>query len=505
MASVGRTEPISELQAGWRAFRAVDWPVESILRLPFPFLAPTVQRLPTAMTSLPIVLPNPEGSEITFGENEQFLREAFRSFAQTASSLERSYGLLRTEVARLHGELADSNAGLERSLEENRAMREHLDRILEGLPCGVLVTKANGEISLLNPEGRRLLEQAGGEVRSVLPGAVRELLERARSGAGEQERRFTGKDESECWLAARHAPVGNRDTAGSGRPRSENLACQTPEAKLCGEDESASIFILRDVSEAKRMVREREKLRREQALAEMSAILAHEIRNPLGSLELFAGLLAEAALEGECRQWVGHVQAGLRALGATVNNVLQFHGAPAPALVPTDLGRLLEWAEGFLLPMARQAQVELCLRNRLQGVWFSADRHRLEQVLLNLVLNALRAMPGGGWVEVAGERTNPSEIDSTGMSRRNDPVVKICVSDTGPGIHSGQEERIFEAGYSTRQGGPGLGLAVCRRIAEQHGGTLRAANRAGMGACFTLTLPFRKECSRDGCLREEEG
>ena len=475
------------------------------------------------MTSLPIVSPNPVGPEMlcpetTFGENEQFLREAFRSFAEAASSLERSYGLLRKEVERLHGELAESNAGLARSLEENRAMREHLDRILEGLPCGVLVTKANGGISLLNPEGRRLLGRAIESVEGIsnssaesfpaLPDGVRELLERARSEPGEQEQRFAaaGKDESECWLAARHAAVGDSETLSSETTRSENIASQPSESKVCDEGDAASIFILRDVSEAKRMVREREKLRREQALAEMSAILAHEIRNPLGSLELFAGLLAEAALNGECRQWVEQVQAGLRTLGATVNNVLQFHGAPAPARVPTDLGRLLDWAEGFLLPMARQGRVELCLRNRLQGVWFSADRHRLEQVLLNLVLNALRAMPGGGWVEVAGQRTNEDRGNEHGKNedRRKYPVVTICVSDTGPGIRAGQESKIFEPGHSTRQGGPGLGLAVCRRIAEQHGGWLTAANRAGMGACFTLTLPMREEFPQEECLREEE-
>jgi two-component system sensor histidine kinase FlrB len=470
------------------------------------------------MTSLPIVLPSLECSDVTFGGSEQFLREAFCSFAHAASSLERSYGLLRTEVSRLHGELAESNAGLERSLEENRAMREHLDRILEGLPCGVLVTKANGGISLLNPEGRRILVRAGAVENAgqnsnagegsfpQVPEAVRELLLHARSGPGEQERCFAsaGKDGGEYWLAARHAAVGDYETPRSKNKNGGSEKSAPAMSEEAAGNDAASIFILRDVSEAKRMVREREKLRRQQALAEMSAVLAHEIRNPLGSLELFAGLLAQAPLSGECRQWVEHVQAGLRTLGATVNNVLQFHGAPSPARVPTDLGRLLDWAEGFLLPMARQARVELCLRNQLHGIWFSADRHRLEQVLLNLVLNALRAMPGGGWVEVAGEQSNPSGIDSIEMGDSDDPVVTICVSDTGPGIRAGEETKIFEPGYSTRQGGPGLGLAVCRRIADQHGGTLRAANRAGMGACFTLTLPLRQECSREECLREEE-
>ena len=298
-----------------------------------------------------------------------------------------------------------------------------------------------------------------------MPGELRNLLERARSEPGEQEHGLPDGRGGERWLAVRHAAV--RDT---------------------GDDQSAradcvSVFILRDVSDAKRLVRERDKLRREQALAEMSAILAHEIRNPLGSLELFAGLLAGAGLSVECRQWVEHVQAGLRTLAATVNNVLHFHSLPAPERVPTELGQLLDWAGGFLVPMARQARVELCLRNRLQGVWFAADRHRLEQVLLNLVLNGLRAMPGGGWIEISGHRIHQGDA----------AAAVISVSDTGPGVVAGNGAKIFEPGFTTHAGSPGLGLAVCRRIVEQHGGSLAAANRAGAGASFTLTFPLREE------------
>ena len=439
------------------------------------------------MTSLPIVLPASDNASIVLTapqeESEQFLLRAFRSFAEASSSLERSYGMLRSEVERLHAELARSNAGLARSLEENRAMRRHLDRTLEGLPCGVLVAETDGAISLLNPEGRRLLgsiwraasRDAPSEFESLqsMPGELRELLQRARLECGEQEHCFTDEEEGgvEHWLAARHAAV--RET--------EKDYCET----LGGNGNKAhsdavSVFILRDVSEVKRLMREGEKRKREQALAEISAILAHEIRNPLGSLELFAGLLAGSGLSPECRDWVERVQAGLRTLSATVNNVLHFHSLPRPERTPTDLGQLLDWAEGFLAPMARQARVELCVRNRLRGVWFDGDRHRLEQVLLNLVLNALRAMPGGGWVELSGYKLHHGDA----------PAAAITVSDTGPGIQPEQIRKIFEAGFSTRAGSPGLGLAVCRKIVEQHGGWLEASNRAGAGASFRWMFPL---------------
>jgi two-component system sensor histidine kinase FlrB len=418
-------------------------------------------------------------------EGKQFLLQAFRSFAEAADSLGRSYGMLRSEVARLRSELTASNAGLATSLEENRRMRQHLDRILEGLPCGVLVVNAEEEISLINPEGRRLLSlpmpepiTPGRDVQSNeallrVPVGLRELLQRAASASCEQEHCFRDESGSERWLAVRHAAVKDADLGESGKT------------------DCVSIFILRDVSDVKRLLQEREKekekVRREQALAEMSAILAHEIRNPLGSLELFAGLLAGSNLPAECAQWVEQVQAGLRTLGATVNNVLHFHSLPAPQRVATDLGALLDWAGGFLVPMARQARVELCLRNHLHGVWFAADRHRLEQVLLNLVLNALRAMPGGGWVEISGRTTYHDQCSAAAIS----------VSDTGPGVSPESGGNIFEPGFSTHAGSPGLGLAVCRKIVEQHGGELASSNRAGAGASFTLTFPLGEKSFKE--------
>ena len=432
--------------------------------------------------------------QIGAGEEERFLLQAFRSFAEAADSLERSYGMLRGEVVGLRRELEQSNAGLARSLAENRQMHAHLNRILDGLPCGVLAERSDGSVSLLNPEGRRLLGTPPGSepdsahpfaARSTVPAAFRDLLDRARSAPGEQEQCLRDHKGRERWLAARHAAVQDGAVKNKNKNEDENENNEN-------EGDCVSIFILRDVSDAKQLVQEREKSRREQALAEMASILAHEIRNPLGSLELFAGLLAAAGLPPQCRRWVEQVQAGLRTLAATVNNVLHFHSLPAPQRVPVDLGLVLDWAGGFLIPMARQARVELCLRNRLQGVWFAADRHCLEQVLLNLVLNALRAMPGGGWVEVSGQRIHEG----------SGGAASISVSDTGPGIEAGEVARIFEPGFSTRSGSPGLGLAVSRKIVEQHGGSLSAVNRAGSGASFTLTLPLADESGSERSANE---
>jgi len=288
---------------------------------------------------------------------------------------------------------------------------------------------------------------------SSLSSSVRELLDCARGKAHEQELCVRQENGGVRWLAARHASIAESAT-------------------------SSSVFILRDVSERKRLEEAQARLRREQALAEMSALLAHEVRNPLGSLELFAGLLVESPLDPESRKWVEHVQAGLRTLAATVNNVLHFHSLPEPQRAPVDLGQLFDWVREFFAPVARRARIEMSVHNQLAGVLLSADRHRLEQVFANLVLNAVRAMPGGGWIELGGRKIQDGR------------AVAIVVADTGPGIAPEHLPRIFDAGFSTRAGSPGLGLAVCRKIVEQHGGTIAAASRPGGGAKFTLTFPL---------------
>ena len=384
---------------------------------------------------------------------EHPLARAFSSFTEAAGSLERTYGQLQAQVAHLRHELEVTNCSLARSLAENHRMRERLRRILEGLPCGVLVIEAGGRIDTLNPEAERLL---GGTFDSApsLPTALQESLARARDRAEEPELELAGQSEGSnpASVAIRHAWLERNDSHGT------------------------SVFILRDVSEAKRLERDREQLRRQQALVEMSALLAHEIRNPLGSLELFAGLLAEANLEGESQRWIEHVQAGLRTLSATVNNVLHLHNTPQPELSPIDAGDLLDWAYEFLLPLAKQARVEMEVINGVSGLRIRADRHCLEQVLLNLALNAFRFMPTGGWLSVRGR------IDCGGG-------IEIIVRDTGPGIAEEDLDRIFEAGFSTRPGSSGLGLAVCQRILEQHGGSIGAESRPGYGATFRVKIP----------------
>jgi signal transduction histidine kinase len=218
---------------------------------------------------------------------------------------------------------------------------------------------------------------------------------------------------------------------------------------------------------------------RMRALAEMTALLAHEIRNPLGSLELFAGLVKEATQKDpEVSQWMVHVQAGLRALAATVNNVLHFYSQAPLQTIPINVVELLTDTMEFLQPLALQRGMGINFVNPQKEVLIDADPHRLQQVFFNVTINALRAMSAGGAVTV---RVSTEKKDGT-------PCVNIAFEDQGCGISAENIEKIFAAGFTTKRGSPGLGLAVCKRVIEQHGGALQVTSVPGHGTTFTLTF-----------------
>lgn len=405
---------------------------------------------------------------------ERGLAQAFVTFTQAAGSLERSYTQLQNEVVRLREELRRANAELEHSLEENARVRGYLAQVLENLPCGVVVVggEEGGKVQVLNPEARRLL-QIPAEWNEALGQARPERLEKlVIAGAEEEESREQEWPEEGGRTIAINAA---RVKGGEGGAKAGS-----------GAGANDRIWILRDVTDQKHAAAERERAQQALALAEITTLLAHEIRNPLGSMELFTGLLEEAvANTPETRQWVNHLRAGLRSLSATVNNVLQFHSPAGVQRTAVELDRALCEVTEFLLPVARQRGQQIQYENAIGRVNVAADVNRLKQVFLNLALNAFRAMPPGGSLHV---RLGWAPQFPKGL-------VRVEVQDEGRGIAPELLEKIFEPGFTTTPGSPGLGLAVCRKIVEQHSGAIEVQSKPNEGTRFAIVLPVMGEAA----------
>ncbi len=395
------------------------------------------------------------------------LADAFSEFSFAASRLENSYQELQKEVTRLHAVLAERNRALCSSRAESAQVKLTLREIVDSLPCGVLVVEASRRITLMNPEVGRLLGLEGERVESLDDTPIGDKVELAESTEASRAEDL----EDEVCIATSTAPrwLGLRRRRLGGESTTLAHASQTiPQEK--------TILIVRDITPQRKQEDEREKARNVVALADMAAVLAHEIRNPLASLELFAGLIGENP--GDTTEYVAHLRAGIRSLSAMVNNVLRFHAGPAP-LCRLELGEALRGAVEFVRPLASQKQIGLSFADKLHGMCVASDESAIQQLVLNLALNGIRHTAPGGRLQVRATR-----VHGEAGAR-----ATIEFSDNGCGIAPEVQGRIFEAGFSGNGQTPGLGLAVCREIVEQHGGTIRVRSVLGKGSSFVVELP----------------
>jgi two-component system sensor histidine kinase FlrB len=379
---------------------------------------------------------------------ESTLSEAFLSFITAANALERSYGDLQGEVSRLRLELQESNCDLERSLTENERMGAWLSGIVESLPCGVIVLDDGGVPKLRNQEAIKLLSSGDARTLKILSNALRQ------KPGKEHDYEVAGQEGDRSFSVKRAALTTGEQ--------------QNPE----------SVLIVRETTEQRKAEKDRESNRRMQALAELSAVLAHEIRNPLASMELFASLLGETIPhKAEESEWVQQIRAGIRLLSATVNNVLQFYSEAPSQMFPLQLADLVKTTIGLLNPIANKHQVEIVFQPDVAHATIDGDSHKLQQVFFNLAVNAFRATQAGKKLTIR-------------LEHKAGPNVRVEFSDQGCGIGTEDLPRIFEPGFSRNNKGPGLGLAVCKRIVEQHGGAISVISTPGIGSTFTLEFPL---------------
>jgi PAS domain S-box-containing protein len=398
------------------------------------------------------------------------LSSAFTEFISASSRLENSYRELQEEVSELRVELSARNAALRISLAENERMRLDLQQIVDSMPCGVLVLDRKGEVSMINPESERLL----GLDAAHFPKGSKATLQQISAFSGlNLEFPYENASSSDSGLEfCVNEPGGKRWLEVRNRPLVHPSGG--------GVKPNRTILILRDITAQRRAEQERGAAREATAMAGVTTILAHEIRNPLASLELFAELIEND--EDRRQQWISNLRVGIRTLSGTVNNVLSFHGSGSLKLAPVSLSAVIGNAVQFVKPLAHQAAVSLdCLVGPRQNP-VMGNECALQQVALNLISNAIRHTPAGGSVAVS-LRTEP------GTSGDEKQVI-VEFTDTGCGIRPDHIEHIFEPGFSGSGDTSGLGLAVCARIMKQHGGQIRVSNRIHRGARFTLSLPL---------------
>jgi len=237
------------------------------------------------------------------------------------------------------------------------------------------------------------------------------------------------------------------------------------------------------------------RLRRAQelaALGEMAAGIAHEIRNPLGSIRLYARALEEdLAGAPEPRALAQKIGAAVRGLDAVVSDVLAFSREIRVEAKPAPASRLIERALCACADLIERASAQIDVPEPPEPVILACDEHLAQQALTNIVRNALEAV-----ATVSGPRrvrVEASACPARGPEGAARPMAAVRVHDTGPGVPEGVMERMFNPFFTTRDAGTGLGLAIVHRIADAHDGRVTVRNGADGGAVVELVLPAARE------------
>jgi len=236
--------------------------------------------------------------------------------------------------------------------------------------------------------------------------------------------------------------------------------------------------------EYRRYERLQRRARQAERLAELGTLtggLAHEIKNPLSTIQLNLQLLREDLdphHPGHSRlvSRLNTVQKEVSRLRDILDDFMRYAGKLELDRKRIDLGNLLEELVDFFSPQAQAHRVQLRLRKPEKPLVAPVDERLLKQAMLNLIINAVQAMPeAGGEVMLSASRQDGRAV--------------LEVVDTGRGMPPEALARIFQAYYSTKPGGTGLGLAIAKRMVDEHGGHISATSEVGKGTLFRIELP----------------
>ncbi|HSC59449.1 MAG TPA: ATP-binding protein [Gemmatimonadales bacterium] len=353
-------------------------------------------------------------------------------------------------------------------------VRLEADDILRTITSGVLTVDALGRLVFINPMAERMLGLPAGQflgrpaldtIRSVAPELGQAIHSVLRAG-----RRVT-RAEGMIRTAEREFPVG--------------LSVTTLERDREGSPPSVTA-IFADISESKRLQELHLRAERLEAVAELSASLAHEIRNPLASIRSSVEQLSRSSRASEDERFLAQlIMRESDRLSRLLSEFLDFSRVRITRSEPLDLLEVARSA-ARLVREHPDCREEVTITVDGEPAELDGDEDLLHRVVANLLLNAVQAAKGPAAVHVSCRPATPAELPSgSGLER----AVRLEIRDNGPGIPAEVRERLFEPFVTGRVGGSGLGLSIVQRAVEAHRGLVLVDTGAGRGTTFTIYLP----------------
>ncbi len=379
------------------------------------------------------------------------LTQAIDSFNEAASKIEQQYHALENRVKELDIELKDKNDSLKKNLKEKEEVKNFLNNILESIATGVIVIDPDGHITTLNQAAEKITgfisEKVKGEHFNILldSGFIQDIdLDLNRINT------LNETLEVETELNKNDAEIINI-----------NLSI-APVLKS-GKVSEGVVLTMQDITRIKRWEQEASRSDRLQAMGEMAIKIAHEVRNPLGSIKLFADLLnRELQSTEELKEFSEHISSGVESINNIISNLLLFiKPQQAPDLKIIDIHDVLDGSiffSGHLVKHDNSIKIET--KYYAKPVMVRGDTELLKQVALNLILNAIQAMPNRGKLIISTDIVKGKEGEKE--------IAEIRFVNTGTSIAKEIIPKIFDPFFTTKKNGTGLGLAIVHNILKAH-------------------------------------
>ena len=362
---------------------------------------------------------------------------------------------------------------LERSSEAQLAVNSELYSIIENIPTGVVALDVEGKIVTFNRAAEQITGFKADRVQGqnfdgVFKSDYFQNSELTFKNLAQTEKtteiktQFNRKGKNRVHLSLAVSPVA-----------------ATPEGKI------GTVLSLRDITRLNKLEEQANRTGRLAAMGEMAVRIAHEIRNPLGSIELFSTML-EKDLEDyeELKELAEHISSGVKSINNIVSNLLLFiRPDQQPDRQVLDVHEALKdslFFAGHLLDAQNIIEVETELAD--QPLPIRGDLELLKQVFLNLILNAIQALSRGGRLRISTRKIT---------RQYNTHWAEIRLSDNGCGIATADLSKIFDPFYTTRNKGTGLGLTIVHNITKMHNGSIDITSCEGDGTECIVTLPLR--------------
>ena len=372
------------------------------------------------------------------------------------------------EVQRRFGEVR-------RSVEETRRERVFTSQLLEGMVSAVAAIDEHDRIRSANAAFFRIFPGAsiGASIyEKFASGPALKMLEAA-TGTRVEESVYRGR-----WVCPANEVS---DTEQSFDVYSSPLAINGAHGQIL------TLVDVTDAAQAERGLRQQESLA---AVGQATAQVAHEIRNPLGSIRLGVSMLRDNVKDSEGLNTIELVERGIKHLNKLVVDVAQFSRRKALEQVNVDLHELINRSLELVADKINEKDTPIEKKftdRKLVGHW---DPDQLRQVLVNVIANAIDASPKHSPISISTETVSANDDGAAGEELATKTRARLTIVDQGKGMDKATVDRIFEPFFSTKKRGTGLGLAIVKQIVEQHGGRIGVASEPEKGTRFVIDLPL---------------